>query len=254
MGGEGQESSSAGGGRFTTTHWSLVLAAAENDDASGREALAKLCKVYWYPLYAFVRRQGLGPHDAQDLTQEFFVRLLEKNYLGDVDRRKGKFRSFLLAALKHFLSKEWARAKTAKRGGGHKLVSLDAFDAEDRYRREPEDDATPEKLFERRWALTLLDRVLARLAEEHEAAGKLAMFEQLQGCLTGNSDLLPYAELADKLNTSEGAIKVVVHRLRQRYRKLLRDEIGQTVNDPADIDDEIRHLFSALKKKTRPPL
>jgi len=153
---------SAGGGRFTTTHWSLVLAATGAEDTHGREALARLCQVYWYPLYAFVRRQGLSPHDAQDLTQEFFVRLLEKDYLGDVDRSKGKFRSFLLVALKHFLSKQWARAKTLKRGGGRTLVPLDALSAEDRYRREPEDNATPEKLFERRWALTLLDQVLMR--------------------------------------------------------------------------------------------
>ena len=160
---EAHHSSSAGGGRFETTHWSLVLAAADAEDTHGREALAKLCQVYWYPLYAFVRRQGHSPHDAQDLTQEFFTRLLEKDYLGDVDRSKGKFRSFLLAALKHFLSKEWARAKTLKRGGGHTLVPLDALSAEDRYRREPEDNATPERLFERRWALTLLDQVLTRL-------------------------------------------------------------------------------------------
>ena len=245
---DAQDPSSAGGGRFTTTHWSLVLAAAGTEDAHGREALAKLCQVYWYPLYAFVRRQGHGPHDARDLTQEFFMRLLEKGYLGDVDRSKGKFRSFLLAALKHFLSKEWARAKTLKRGGGHTLVPLDTLSAEDRYRREPEDNATPERLFERRWALTLLDQVLTRLSEEYETTGKRAMFEQLQGCLTGDSDLLPYAELAARLGMTEGAVKVVVHRLRQRYRRVLREEIAQTVARPAEIDDEIRQLFSALGK------
>ena len=248
MANEAQDPSSADGGRFTTTHWSLVLAAADAEDAHCREALAELCQVYWYPLYAFVRRQGHGPHDAQDLTQEFFMRLLEKDYLGDVDRSKGKFRSFLLAALKHFLSKEWARAKTLKRGGGRKLVSLDILYAEDCYRREPEDNATPERLFERRWALTLLDRVLARLSTEYETTGKRATFELLQGCLTGDSDLLPYAELAPRLGMTEGAIKVVVHRLRQRYRHVLREEISQTVADPAEIDDEIRHLFSALGK------
>ena len=245
---DAQDSSSAGDGRFTTTHWSLVLAAAGTADTHGREALAKLCQVYWYPLYAFVRRHGHGPHDAQDLTQEFFMRLLEKDYLGDVDRSKGKFRSFLLAALKHFLSKEWARAKTLKRGGGHTLVPLDTLSAEDRYRREPEDNATPERLFERRWALTLLDRVLTRLSEEYDTTGRRAMFEQLQGCLTGDSSLLPYAELAARLGMTEGAVKVAVHRLRQRYRGVLRDEIAQTVVDPAEIDDEIRQLFSALGK------
>jgi RNA polymerase sigma factor (sigma-70 family) len=242
------QNSSSAGGRFATTQWSLVLAAADAEDAHGREALAKLCQVYWYPLYAFVRRQGHGPHDAQDLTQEFFLRLLEKDYLGDVDRARGKFRSFLLVALKHFLSKEWARAKTLKRGGGQALISLDALSAEERYRREPEDNATPERLFEQRWALTLLDRVLSRLSEEYETAGKRALFEQLRGCLTGDSGLPPYAELAVRLNLTEGAVKVVVHRLRRRYRGVLRDEIAQTVADPAEIDDEIRELFSALGK------
>jgi RNA polymerase sigma factor (sigma-70 family) len=248
MANEAQDPSSAAGGPFMTTHWSLVLAAADAEDAHGREALAKLCQVYWYPLYAFVRRQGHGPHDAQDLTQEFFMRLLEKDYLGDVDRSQGKFRSFLLVALKHFLSKEWARAKTLKRGGGQALVSLDTLSAEERYRREPEYNATPERLFARRWALTLLDRVLARLSQEYDATGKRAMFEQLQGCLTGGSDLPPYAELAARLNLTEGAVKVNVHRLRQRYRGVLRDEIAQTLADPTEIDDEIRQLFSALGK------
>ena len=243
-----QNASYPGDGRFTTTHWSLVLAAAGSEDARGREALASLCQVYWYPLYAFVRRQGHGPHDAQDLTQEFFVQLLEKEYLGDADRSKGKFRSFLLAALKHFLSKQWARAKTLKRGGGRTLVPLDTLSAEDRYCREPEDNATPERLFERRWAVTLLDRVLTRLSKEYEATGKQAMFARLQGCLTGDRDLLPYAELAAKLGMTEGAVKVAVHRLRQRYRGVLRDEIAQTVADPTEIDDEIRQLFSALEK------
>jgi RNA polymerase sigma factor (sigma-70 family) len=243
-----QDPSSAGGGRFATTHWSLVLAAAGAEDPRGREALARLCQVYWYPLYAFVRRQGHSPHDAQDLTQEFFTRLLEKDYLDDVDRSKGKFRSFLLAALKHFLSKEWARAKTLKRGGGRFMVPLDAVAAETRYRREPEDNATPERLFERRWALTLLDRVLTRLGEEYETTGKRVIFEQLQGCLTGDRSLLPYTELAMKLGITEGAVKVAVHRLRQRYRGILREEISQTLADPAEIDDEIRQLFSMLGK------
>ena len=248
MASRAQDPSSAGGGRFTTTHWSLVLAAAGSADARGREALARLCQVYRYPLYAFVRRQGHGPHDAQDLTQEFFARLLEKDYLGDVDRSKGKFRSFLLAALKHFLSKQWARAKTLKRGGGRTMLPLDTLSAEERYGREPEDNATPERLFERRWAVTLLDQVLTRLSEEYQTKGKGAIFEHLQGCLTGDRDLLPYAELATRLDMTEGAVKVAVHRLRQRYRRVLRDEIAQTVADPAEIDDEIRQLFSALGK------
>ena len=248
MADDAQNSSSPGDGRFTTTHWSLVVAAAGSEDARAGEALAELCQVYWYPLYAFVRRQGHGPHEAQDLTQEFFVQLLQKEYLEDADRSKGKFRSFLLAALKHFLSKQWARAKTLKRGGGRASVSLDSFSAEDRYRREPEDNATPERLFERRWAVTLLDRVLTRLSNEYEATGKRAMFEQLQGCLTVDRDLLPYVKLAATLGMTEGAVKVAVHRLRQRYRVVLRDEIAQTVADSSEIDDEIRQLFSALGK------
>jgi RNA polymerase sigma factor (sigma-70 family) len=247
MANEAPDPSSAGDGRFTTTHWSLVLAAGA-EDVRGREALARLCQVYWYPLYAFVRRQGCHPHDAQELTQEFFTRLLEKDYLGDVDRSKGKFRSFLLASMKHFLSKEWARSKTLKRGSGRIMVPLDALSAEDRYRREPEDLATPEKLFERRWALTLLDQVLTRLSNEYATSGKRALFEQLQDCLTGDRNSLPYAEIAAKLALTEGAVKVAVHRLRQRYRGVLREEIAQTVTDSAEIEDEIRDLFAALGK------
>jgi RNA polymerase sigma-70 factor (ECF subfamily) len=232
-------------GQFTTTRWSVVLAAG-TEDTRGREALARLCQVYWYPLYAFVRRQGHSPHDAQDLTQAFFLRLLEKTYLADVERSKGKFRSFLLAALKHFLSNEWARAKTLKRGGGQTIVSLDIGSGEDRYCREPQDNATPERLFERRWALTLLDQVLTRLSDEYAATGKRATFDQLQGCLTGDSDAQAYTELAARLGMTEGAVKVAVHRLRRRYRAMLREEIAQTVADPTEIDDEIRQLFSAL--------
>jgi RNA polymerase sigma-70 factor (ECF subfamily) len=182
------------------------------------------------------------------LTQEFFARLMEKNYLCDVDCAKGKFRSFLLAALKHYLSNEWARAKTLKRGGGHTVLPLDALAAETRYLHEPQDLDTPERLFERRWTLTLLDQVLQRLAEEYRAAGKQALFEQLQGCLTGDRNTLPYAQIGVELGMAEGAVKVAVHRLRQRYRGVLREEIAQTVADPAEIDDEIRQLFAALGK------
>lgn len=254
MANEAHDPSSAGGGRFMTTQWSLVLAAAGAEDTHGNEALANLCQVYWYPLYAYVRRQGHDAHDAQDLTQEFFVRLLERNYLGDVDRAKGKFRSFLLVALKHFLSKEWARAKTLKRGGGHRLLPLDTLSAETRYSREPVDSITPERLFEQRWALTLLDQVLARLADEHQTESKRAVFEQLQGCLAGDRNSLPYAELATRLDMTEGAVKVAVHRLRQRYRRLFREEIAQTVADPAEIDDEIGYLFSVLGQNNHEPL
>jgi RNA polymerase sigma factor (sigma-70 family) len=246
MASDARDFSSANRGRFETTHWSLVLAAADAGDTRGRESLARLCRIYWYPLYAFVRRQGQSPHDAQDLTQEFFARLLEKNYLGDVDIAKGKFRSFLLAAMKHFLCNEWARARTLKRGGGCTLLPLDALAAETRYLREPQDQATAERLFEKRWALTLLDQVLKRLEEEYRSTGKQPLFEHLQGCLTGDREALPYAEIADRLDMTEGAIKVAVLRLRGRYRALLREEIAETVADPADIDDEIRQLFAAL--------
>jgi len=174
------------------------------------------------------------------------VRLLDKDFLADVDRSKGRFRSFLLAALKHFLSKQWARDKALKRGGGRTLLPLDTLSAEDRYRREPQDNATPERLFERRWALALLDQVLTRLSKEYDTVRKRAVFEQLQGCLTGDRDLLPYAELAARLGMTEGAVKVAVHRLRQRYRLVLRQEIAETVADPAEIDDEIRQLFAVL--------
>jgi RNA polymerase sigma factor (sigma-70 family) len=245
---EAHPSSSAGGWRFETTHWSLVLAAADVGDTRGRESLVELCRIYWYPLYAFVRRQGQSPHDAQDLTQEFFARLLEKNYLGDVDCAKGKFRSFLLAAMKHFLAKQWAGAKALKRGGGCVLLPLDGLSAENQYLREPQDHATPEKLFEKRWALTLLDQVLKRLEEEYKTSGKQMLFEQLQGCLTGDRDSLPYAEIGARLDMAEGAVKVAVHRLRKRYRGVLREEIAQTVADPADIEDEIHQLFAALGK------
>jgi RNA polymerase sigma-70 factor (ECF subfamily) len=231
---------------FATTHWSIVLAAQRSDPGRAHAALSKLCQTYWYPLYAFVRRQGRSPEDAQDLTQEFFARLLAKNYLAEVAREKGKFRSFLLAALKHFLANEWDRAQAAKRGGGQVLISLDDTDAESRYRLEPADPMSADKIFERRWAMTLLEQVLNRLRHEHLRAGKAELYEQLKVCLSGARDSAPYAELAARLKLTEGAVKVAVHRLRQRYRELLRDEIAQTVSGPAEVEEELRHLFSVL--------
>ena len=233
-------------GQFHTTMWTVVLSAARNDTSRAQDALSHLCRAYWYPLYAYVRRQGHAPHDAQDLTQEFFARLLEKNYLETVDRAKGKFRSFLLASLKHFLANEWDKSRAKKRGGGKTLVPLDAQSAESRYGLEPADHMTAEKIFERRWALTLLEQVLARLRAEHESSGKLAQFEQLKCCLTGDRDSLPYVEIAGKIGISEGAVKVAVHRLRQRYREVLRAEIAETVAGPEEVEDELRHLFSVL--------
>ena len=236
----------AGAGQFATTHWSVVLAAGHKSSPDAQAALSTLCQTYWYPLYAFVRRQGCSPHDAQDLTQEFFARFLEKNYLGDVHRERGRFRSFLLAALKHFLANEWDRARALKRGGGREFVSLDEHAAESRYALEPRDELSADKIYERRWALMVLERVLGRLKQEFADAGKAAQFQLLKNALPGGQGSVPYAEVAARLNTTEEAVKVAVHRLRKRYREMLRAEIAQTVAGPGEIEDEIRHLFSAL--------
>ena len=242
-----QDSAARGPANFTPTHWSVVLAAAGRSDSThARDALEKLCRNYWLPIYAFVRRQGHSPHDAQDLTQEFFTRLLEHNYLASVDREKGRFRSFLLASLKHFLANEWDKAKAQKRGGRNVIISIDAAAAENSVSLEPADLVTAEKIFERRWALSLLEQVLRRLREEYTRDRKEQQFEQLKSTLTETSRSVPYAEIAARLATSEGAIKVAVHRLRQRYRELLRAEIADTVANPGEIDDEIRNLFAAL--------
>jgi RNA polymerase sigma factor (sigma-70 family) len=234
-------------GNFTPTHWSVILAAAGHADTGhARDALEKLCRNYWLPIYVFVRRQGHSAHDAQDLTQEFFARLLEKNFLGSVQREKGRFRSFLLASVKHFLANEWDKATAQKRGGGNVPISIDAAMAENSFGLEPVDTLTADRIFERRWALALLDQVLRRLREEYTRDGKTKQFEQLKPTLTEASRSVAYAEIATRLGTSEGAVKVAVHRLRQRYRELLRAEIGDTVANPGEIDDEIRNLFAAL--------
>jgi len=230
---------------FTTTHWSVVLQAAGNQSSQASEALSQLCRVYWYPLYAFVRRKGYSPHDAQDLTQEFFARLIEKNSVRAADRNKGRFRTFLLGALDHFLANEWRDARRIKRGGGKPLLSLDDT-AEERYRLEPADTATPERLYERRWALTLLEQSLARLDEECAVDGKRALFDAVKGLLAGERLPGGYSELADKLQMSEGAVMTAVHRLRRRYGELLRAGIAQTVSGPAQVESELRHLFTAL--------
>jgi RNA polymerase sigma-70 factor (ECF subfamily) len=232
--------------RFATTHWSIVLAARDPVQPHSREALSALCLTYWYPLYAFVRRRGHDAEEARDLTQAFFLRLLEKDYLRVVDRARGKFRSFLLAAFEHFLHNEYDRARAQKRGGGRKLLSLDFTVAEDRYAVEPAHSKTPDKLFERRWALTLLDCVLARLEQEWKDAGKQEVFERLRPCLLDEPQSLPYATLAEELNISPAAVKMAAHRLRKRYRALLREEIARTVENPEQVDDEIAGLFAAL--------
>lgn len=231
---------------FTTTHWSVVLSARDRKSPQSERALAALCETYWFPLYAYVRRSGHTSHDAQDLTQDFFARLLEKDFLKDVQQTRGKFRSFLLAALKHHLSHQRERARTKKRGRGLVPFSLDFADAENRYNLEPEDPATPERLFERRWALTLLDRVLRRLEDEHARAGKANTFAGLKEFLTAGRGSRPYRRVAEELAMTEGAVKVAVHRLRRRYRELLKEEIAQTVADPAEIDDELCELFAAV--------
>ena len=231
---------------FTTTHWSVVLAAAQNDETQAHAALEKLCQTYWYPLYGYVRRCGHSLEDAQDLTQEFFARLLEKKFLAGVNESRGRFRSFLLASLKHFLANEWRRARAQKRGGGQIPISIDRMAAETTCHFELADQITPEKVYERRWALTLLDRVLRRLREEFVRDGREKLFEQLKPTLTEASRTVAYAEIARRLDTTEGAVKVAVHRLRQRYREQLRLEIAETVAGPAEVEDELRNLFAAL--------
>ncbi|RPI91514.1 MAG: sigma-70 family RNA polymerase sigma factor [Chloroflexi bacterium] len=244
---ESESSLAPGTGKFAVTRWSVVLAAGKSESTHARAALEELCRAYWQPIYAFVRRQGHSPHDAQDLTQEFFARLLEKKYLETVDPAKGRFRSFLLASLKHFLANEWDKARALKRGGGQVLLAIEAHSAETAYALEPVEHLNPDKLFERRWALALLHSVMARLREDYVRGGKTELFEQLKTTLTGERRSLPYADIGAALHTSEGAIKVAVHRLRQRYRELLRDEIERTVASPAEVDEEIRALFGALE-------
>ncbi len=234
--------------RFHTTRWSLVAAASSGEGAQARAALEELCAAYWYPLYAFQRRRGSGADEASDFVQGFFAALLEKGYVGQADKERGRFRSFLMTALRHFASKEWAKARALKRGGGQVHLSLDFEDGERRYQLEPEGGLGAEALFERRWALTLLDRTLARLAEEHRSGSpaKAERFEALRPFLAGAGEV-PYRDVGLQLGISETAVKVAVHRLRARYRDLLRDEIAQTVSDEAQVDEEIRRLMDALR-------
>src|SRR5947208_4073503 len=231
---------------FATTHWSVVLSATDSSAPGAQEALEKLCCSYWYPLYAFVRREGYSPEDAQDLTQAFFARFLEKNYLAQVDREKGKFRSFLLASLRHFLSDERDRTRAAKRGGGQIPLSLDAQDAEGRYALEPVDEMSAEKIFERRWALTVLDATRTCLREEYAASGKAERFAVLAQFLPGENPALTYAQAASQLGLAAGTVKWEVHQLKQRYREVLRAEIAHTVGSADQIDDEVRHLIAVL--------
>jgi len=219
-----------------------VLSAGGHDRPDAAEALATLCEAYWYPLYYYIRRRGYPQDEAQDLTQEYFATLLEKAYLRVADPARGRFRSFLLGSLNHFLANEWRRQSAQKRGGKRRPLPFDIESAESRYSREPAHNLTPERAYERRWAILLLEGVLSRLRGEYAAAGKAALFEHLAPCLEGRQGAA-YAEIARALGLSEGAVKVAVHRLRRRCRDLLRAEVAQTVGDPADLDEELRHLM-----------
>ncbi len=239
-------SSNATGDVFATTRWTVVLAAGNPSAPQAGVALEELCRTYWYPLYAYVRRHGHSREDAEDLTQAFFARLLEKNYLEGLTSDKGKFRAFLLVALKRFLANEWDRAHRQKRGGGQTPLSLDWQDADQRYQINPVDTLSPDKLYDRAWAVTVLEQVITRLRNESAADGKAKLYEHLKGFLmVGKSDI-PYAQAAAALELSEGAVRVAVHRLRHRYRELLRQEVAQTLSDPAQVDEEMQALFSAL--------
>ncbi len=234
--------------QFGTTHWSVVLAAGGHPTSSTSAALEQLCRTYWYPLYAYIRRQGYEAHDAQDLTQAFFEELLEKSSFNNACREKGRFRSWLLGALNHFLVNEWQRGQTWKRGGRVNFVSLDDDTAESRYLLEPATDLTPEKLYERRWVQVLLDQVLARLRQEFTTGGKESLFDHLRVFLTDVKGAVSYTDASAKMGLSEDAVKQAVRRLRLRYRELLRQEIANTVSSPADIEDEIRHLFELFER------
>lgn len=231
---------------FETTRWSVVLAAGGADSGAARAALATLCEAYWYPLYAYVRRHGSSADDARDLTQGFFASLLERRDFEHLRQERGRFRAFLLASLQHFLANDAARRRTLKRGGNLTFLPLTFDNAEGRYRIEPAESATPETLFERRWALTVIDGVLRQLRREWEGDGREAEFDELKSCLLGVNPSGGYLAIATRLHTSEGAVKAAVHRLRRKFQAALRDHIAETVSDPADVDDEIRYLLRAL--------
>lgn len=235
-----------GAGGFATTRWTVVLGAGAADGERSRVALEELCRTYWRPVYAFVRRQGRSTHDAQDLTQGFFERLLAGSDLARVDPALGRFRSFLLASMKHYLANDHDRAVALKRGGGVAPVSLDVEGAETALGLEADTGFGPDRVYDRQWALALLDRVLERLREEHVAAGKVGLFEQLRPTLSVDRASVSYAEMARRLGMTEGAVKVGVHRLRQRYRTVLREEVAATLADPALVEEELRDLFAAL--------
>jgi RNA polymerase sigma factor (sigma-70 family) len=239
---------SEGAASFHTTRWTIVMKAAQSQAQGGQPALAELCRLYWYPLYTFARRRGRSPEDAQDLTQGFFLHMLEHRAFKGVDRLKGKFRSFLLASFQNYLSDVGDRARRLKRGGDKEFVRLDAEDAEKRYRLEPIDFLTAEKIFDARWAMTVLGEALKKLSQEYAVGGKASTFEALKVFLDTNNSRNPpsYDEVASRLQVTTGAVKTHIHRLRKRYTALLREEVGRTVSDPAEIDEEIHALCEAL--------
>jgi RNA polymerase sigma-70 factor (ECF subfamily) len=241
------EQASAKAAVFSTTHWSVVVQAGQADSTEAAWALERLCRTYWYPLYVFVRRKGYSPEDAQDLTQDFFTRFLEKKYVGLADQSRGKFRTFMLQSLEHFLINEWAKAHAAKRGGHQQVVSWDEAELEKRYLAESVNGEAPDKIFEKRWATNLLDQVMNQLRTEFSPAGKEELFEALKTSLWGEPTGFSYQEIGAKLAMTEGAVKVAAYRLRQQYRELLRAEVACTVGSPDQVDEELRYLAAVLR-------
>lgn len=234
------------GAVFVTTHWSIVLDAKDKGSPDSAAALEKLCRTYWYPLYAHVRHLGHAPADAEDLTQAFFERLLQKGYLEAADQAKGRFRTFLLVALDRFLANEWDRARAQKRGGGCAVVPLDTVVAERLYAQQSAAEASPGHEYERRWALTLVEHAVNRLRSEYEQAGKAAEFQRLKGFLSAEQSSIGYGTLAGELGSTEGAARVMVHRLRRRFREIFSEEVAHTLADPQDLAEEMRHLMDVL--------
>ena len=234
-------------GKVATTQWSQVLTARDGSDTEARAALESLCQTYWQPLYAYIRHQGSSPDEARDLTQGFFAEFLEKDFLADVDPDKGRFRSFLLASLRNFLSHERDRERALKRGGGTMTLSLDVEAGEAGYALRPVEATTPIDVFERRWAMTVLDRAMGRLQQQVDSSESDISFEQLKPYLTSSEPQVPYRETAEAMGASEGAVATAVHRLRKRYGQCLRAEIAETVVDPSQVDAELRHLLSELR-------
>jgi RNA polymerase sigma-70 factor (ECF subfamily) len=230
---------------FATTQWSLIVAAADGSPEERSEALADLCRQYWQPVYLYLRRRGADREKAADLTQGFFAKLIEKNYIGDANRERGRFRTFLLVSVQHYAANEWDRDRALKRGGGQSPVSIDGVEGEEVFRIEPSHEETPERLFNRRWARALVDACLARLREETTRPGDVQRLDRLLPLLTGESDL-GYREVAGELEMSEGAARVYAYRVRKQFREILRDEVARTVTDPSHVEDELRHLFAVL--------